>query len=80
VIEVKYHLNFGKKDYNYILLCEIFKNVDYGISQKILASHNVKNIKYLLSLKNLFTRIFNDLNINFIVNNLIIVKKTYEFI
>jgi hypothetical protein len=68
---MKYHLNYEKEDDNYILLGEIFKIIDSRVSQKIIASREVKNIPmFVLCLKIMFTGMFFDLNIDFIVNDL----------
>ncbi|WP_409199331.1 transposase [Methanobrevibacter sp. DSM 116169] len=68
---MKHHLNYVKNDPNYILLDKIFKIIDCTNSQKIMASYGIKNINlFILCLKIIFTGLFFDLDINFIVNDL----------
>jgi len=68
---MKHHLNYNKEDPNYILLAKIFKIIGSRESNTIMASKGVKNINMMiLSIKILFTSIFFDIDVEFVVQEL----------
>jgi hypothetical protein len=77
---MKHHLNYSKEDPNYILLEKIFKIIGSRKSRTIIASKGVKNINMMiLSIKIIFTAIFFNTNIEFIVSELKRDKKLQKF-
>jgi len=80
VIKVKHHLNYSKEDPNYILLGKIFKIIGSRKSKTIMASKGVKNISMMiLSIKIVFTSIFFDTTVEFVVRELKGDKKLRKF-
>lgn len=68
---MKHHLNYDKKDDNYILLGQIFKIIGSRRTQKIISSQKIKNSPmFILYLKIIFTGMFFNLDTNFVVNDL----------
>jgi hypothetical protein len=68
---MKHHINYNKEDPNYILLAKIFKIISSRESNTIMASKGVKNINMMiLSIKILFTSIFFDKDVEFVVQEL----------
>ena len=77
---MKHHLNYSKEDPNYVLLDKIFKIIGSRKSRKIIASKGVKNIEMMiLSIKIIFTAIFFDITVEFIVEELERDKKLRKF-
>ncbi len=92
---MKHHLNYSKEDPNYILLAKIFKIIGSGKlsvlsllnkfsnsrkSRPIIASKGVKNINMMiLSIKIIFTAIFFNTTIEFVVSELKRDKKLRKF-
>ena len=76
---MKHHLNYSKEDPNYILLEKIFKIIGSRKSRTIIASKGVKNTNMMiLSIKILFTAIFFNTTIEFIVSELKNDKKLHK--
>jgi len=74
---MKHHLNYSKEDPNYILLEKIFKIIGSRKSRTIIASKGVKNTNMMiLSIKILFTAIFFNTTIEFVISKLNRDKKT----
>jgi len=77
---MKHHLNHSKEDPNYILLEKIFKIIGSRKSRTIMASKGVKNINMMiLSIKIIFTAIFFNTTIEFVVSELKRDKKLRKF-
>lgn len=77
---MKHRLNYSKEDPNYVLLNEIFKIVGSRKSRSIIASKSVKNIEMMiLSIKIIFTSIFFDITVEFVVEELVRDKKLRKF-
>ena len=77
---MKHHLNYSKEDPNYILLEKIFKIIGSRKSRTIIASKGVKNINMMiLSIKIIFTAIFFNTTIEFVVSELKRDKKLQKF-
>ena len=80
MIKIKHHLNPSKKDPNYILLEKIFKIISSRKSQTIIVSKGVKNINMMiLSIKIIFTAIYSNNSIEFVVSELESNKKLRKF-
>jgi hypothetical protein len=80
LIKMKHHLNYSEEDPNYILLDKIFIIIDSRKSRKIIASKSVKNVNMMiLSIKIIFTAIFFDNSIEFVVQELKRDKKLRKF-
>jgi len=76
---MKHHLNYSKEDPNYILLEKIFKIIGSRKSSTIIASKGVKNTNMMiLSIKILFTAIFFNTTIEFVVSELKNDKKLHK--
>ncbi|MDP2835553.1 MAG: transposase [Methanobacteriaceae archaeon] len=68
---MKHHLNYSKEDPNYVLLEKIFKIIGSRKSKTIIASKGVKNINMvILSIKIIFTSIFFNIDVEFVVKEL----------
>ena len=77
---MKHHLNYSKEDPNYILLGKIFKIIGSRKSRTIIASKGVKNINMMiLSIKIIFTAIFFNITVEFVVSELKRDKKLRKF-
>ena len=77
---MKHHLNYSKEDPNYILLSKIFKIIDSKKSRTIMASKGVKQINIMiLSIKIIFTAIFFNITVEFVVSELKRDKKLRKF-
>lgn len=77
---MKHHLNYSKEDPNYILLGKIFKIIGSRKSRTIIASKGVKNINMMiLSIKIIFTAIFFNITVEFVVSELKRDKKLQKF-
>lgn len=77
---MKHHLNYDKKDANYILLGQIFKIIGSRKAQKIISSKKIKNTKmFVLCLKIMFTGMFFDLDNKFVVDDLKNSEKLRKF-
>ncbi|EKQ52069.1 MAG: transposase family protein [Methanobacterium sp. Maddingley MBC34] len=73
-------LNYSKEDPNYILLKKIFKIIGSRKTRTIIASKGVKNINMMiLSIKIIFTAIFFNTTIEFVVSELKRDKKLRKF-
>src|SRR5674536_261528 len=80
VIKMKHHLNYSKEDPNYILLGKIFKIIGSRKAKTIIASKGVKNINMMiLSIKIIFTAIFFNTTVEFVVQELKRDKKLRKF-
>jgi len=78
--KMKHHLNYSKEDPNYILLEKIFKIIGSRKSRTIIASKGVKNTNMMIiSIKILFTAIFFNITIEFVVSELKRDKKLQKF-
>ena len=78
--KMKHHLNYSKEDPNYILLEKIFKIIGSRKSRTIIASKGVKNTNMMIiSIKILFTAIFFNTTIEFVVSELKRDKKLQKF-
>ena len=70
-IKMKHHLNYSKKDPNYILLGKIFKIIGSRKSKTIMASKGIKNVNMMiLSVKIILTAVFFNTTIEFVVHEL----------
>ena len=68
---MKHHLNYSKEDPNYILLGKIFKIIGSRKSKTIMASKGIKNVNMMiLSIKIIFTAIFFNTTMEFVVQEL----------
>lgn len=77
---MKHHLNISKEDPNYVLLERIFKIIDSRKSKTIISSKGVKNVNMMiLSLKIIFTAIFFNTTVEFVVKELKRDKKLRKF-
>ncbi|AUB55067.1 transposase [Methanobacterium subterraneum] len=77
---MKHCLNYSKEDPNYILLEKIFKIIGSQKSRTIIASKGVKNVNMMiLSIKIIFTAIFFNTTIEFVVSELKRDKKLQKF-
>ena len=77
---MKHHLNYSKEDPNHILLSKIFKIIGSRKSKTIIASKGVRNINMtILSIKIIFTAIFFNITIEFVVSELKRDKKLQKF-
>ena len=77
---MKHCLNYSKEDPNYILLEKIFKIIGSRNSKTIIASKGVKNTNMMiLSVKIIFTAIFFNTTIEFVVSELKRDKKLQKF-
>jgi len=77
---MKHHLNYSKEDPNYDLLEKIFKITGSRKSRTIIASKGVKNINMMiLSIKIIFTAIFFNITVEFVVRELKRDKKLRKF-
>ncbi len=77
---MKHYLNYSKEDLNYILLEKIFKIIGFRKSRTIIASKSVKNTNMMiLSIKIIFTAIFFNTTIEFVVSELKRDKKLRKF-
>ena len=78
---MKHRLNYSKEDPNYVLLNEIFKIIGSRKSRSIIASKGVKKMNMMiLSIKIIFTAIFFDITVEFVVEDLKRDKKLRKFI
>lgn len=74
---MKQYLNISKEDPKYLLLKEIFKIIDSRKSKTIISSKGVKNINMMIiSIKIIFTAIFFNTTVDFVVSELKRDKKT----
>jgi hypothetical protein len=79
-IKMKHHLNYDKEDPNYILLKKIFKIIGSRKSKTIISSKRVKNVNMMiLSTKIIFTSIFFNITLKFVVRELKRDKKLRKF-
>jgi len=79
-IKMKHHLNYDKEDPNYILLKKIFKIIGSRKSKTIISSKGVKNVNMMiLSTKIIFTSIFFNTTLKFVVRELERDKKLRKF-
>ena len=77
---MKHCLNYSKEDPNYILLEKIFKIIGSRKSRTIIASKGVKNTNMMIkSIKILFTAMFFNTTIEFVVSELERDKKLQKF-
>ena len=77
---MKHHLNISKEDPNYILLEKIFKIIGSRESITIIASKGVKNINMMvLSIKIIFTSMFFNTTVEFVVRELKREKRLRKF-
>ena len=77
---MKHHLNISKEDPNYVLLERIFKIIGSRKSKTIISSKGVKNINtMILSIKIIFTAIFFNTTVEFVVKELKRDKKLRKF-
>jgi hypothetical protein len=77
---MKHHLNYSKEDPNYILLGKIFKIIGSRKSKTIMTSKGVKNVNMMiLSIKIIFTAIFFNTSVEFVVQELKRDKKLKKF-
>ena len=77
---MKHHLNYDKEDPNYILLKKIFKIIGSRKSKTIISSKGVKNVNMMiLSTKIIFTSIFFNTTLKFVVRELKRDKKLRKF-
>jgi len=77
---MKHCLNYSEEDPNYILLEKIFKIIGSRKSKTIIASKRIKNINMMiLSIKIIFTAIFFNTTIEFVVSELKRNKKLQKF-
>jgi len=80
LINMKHHLNYSKEDPNYGLLDEIFKIIGSRKSKMIISSKGVKNVNMMvLSIKIIFTAMFFDIDVEFVVKELKRDKKLRKF-
>jgi hypothetical protein len=78
--KMKYHLNYSKEDPNYILLSKIFKIIGSRKAKTIMASKDVKNVNMMiLSIKIVFTAIFFNITMEFVVQELKRDKRLRKF-
>jgi hypothetical protein len=77
---MKHHLNYSKEDPNYILLGKIFKIIGSRKSKTIMSSKGVKNVNMMiLSVKVIFTAIFFNTTLEFVVKELKRDKRLRKF-
>jgi hypothetical protein len=77
---MKHHLNYSKENPNYILLGKIFKIIGSRKSKTIMTSKGVKNVNMMiLSIKIIFTAIFFNTTVEFVVQELKRDKKLKKF-
>ena len=77
---MKHCLNYSKEDPNYILLEKIFKIIGSRKSRTIIASKGIKNTNMMiLSIKIIFTAIFFNTTVEFVVSELKRDKKLRKF-
>src|ERR1039458_3429483 len=78
--KMKHHLNYSKEDPNYISLGKIFKIIGSRKSKTIMGSKGVKNVNMMiLSIKIIFTAIFFNTTVEFVVQELKRDKKLRKF-
>jgi len=78
--KMKHHLNYSKEDPNYMLLGKIFKIIGSRKSKTIMGSKGVKNVNMMiLSIKIIFTAIFFNTTVEFVVQELKRDKKLRKF-
>jgi len=78
--KMKHHLNYSKEDPNYVLLDEIFKIIGSRKSKMIITSKGIKNVNMMvLSIKIIFTAMFFDIDVEFVVEELKRDKKLKKF-
>jgi hypothetical protein len=71
VITMKHHLNYSKEDPNYILLGKIFKIICSRKAKTIMAANGLRNVNFMiLSIKVVFTAIFFNTTVEFVVQEL----------
>jgi hypothetical protein len=79
-INMQHHLNYSKEDPNYILLSKIFKIIGSRKSKTIMASKGIKNVNMMiLSIKIMFTAIFFNTTMEFVVQELKSDKRLLNF-
>jgi hypothetical protein len=77
---MKHHLNYSKEDPNYILLGKIFKIIGSRKSKTIMGSKGVTNVNMMiLSIKIIFTAIFFNTTVEFVVQGLKRDRKLRKF-
>jgi len=77
---MKHHLNYSKEDPNYILLGKIFKIIGSRKSKTIMGSKGITNVNMMiLSIKIIFTAIFFNTTVEFVVQELKRDKKLRKF-
>jgi hypothetical protein len=77
---MKHHLNYSKEDPNYILLGKIFKIIGSRKLKTIMGSKGVTNVNMMiLSIKIIFTAIFFNTTVEFVVQGLKRDKKLRKF-
>jgi hypothetical protein len=77
---MKHRLNISKEDPNYLLLKEIFNVIDCKKSKAIISSKGVKNVNMMiLSIKIIFTALFFNTTVEFVVRELKRDKKLRKF-
>jgi len=78
--KMKHHLNYSKEDPNYILLGKIFKIIGSRKSKTIMGSKGITNVNMMiLSIKIIFTAIFFNTTVEFVVQELKRDKKLRKF-
>ncbi len=79
-INMQHHLNYSKEDPNYKLLSKIFKIIGSRKSKTIMASKGIKNVNMMiLSIKVVFTAIFFNTTMEFVVQELKRDKRLLKF-
>ena len=77
---MKHHLNYSKEDPNYMLLAKIFKIIGSRKSKQIMGSKGVNNVNMMiLSFKIIFTAMFFNTAMEFVVQELKRDKKLRKF-
>ena len=77
---MKHHLNYSKEDPNNIMLGKIFKIIGSRKAKTIMTSKGVQNVDMMiLSLKIIFTAIFFNTTVEFVVQELKSDKKLRKF-
>lgn len=80
VNKMKHHLNYSKEDPNYILLGKIFKIIGSRKAKTIISSKGVKNVNMMiLAVKIIFTAIFFNKTMEFVVQELKRDKRLKKF-
>ena len=68
---MQHHLNYSKEDPNYILLGKTFKIIGFRKTMTIMASKGVKKVNFMiLSIKIMFTAMFFNTTVEFVVQEL----------